>query len=127
MNGISGATARDGTTLIRGKLDDIPGTSIENSLKDFHGVRKKANWTVTSAVRRAALLQSRDRRTLLPALGHFLLSNNLIEKLCRPVSKAPALRLSQEMQRNSRIVKFNIREFRDVVVASLRSPLTIHQ
>ncbi|VDP11327.1 unnamed protein product [Heligmosomoides polygyrus] len=43
MNGINGATARDETTLIPGKLDDVPDTSIDNSLNDYHGVRKKAN------------------------------------------------------------------------------------
>ncbi|VDO79925.1 unnamed protein product [Heligmosomoides polygyrus] len=96
VNGINGATARDEATLIRGKLDDIPDTSIDNSLKDFRGVRKKTNWTVTSAVSKTALLlPKRDGRALLPALGHFLLSNNLIEKLCQPVSRAPALRLPQ--------------------------------
>ncbi|VDP22566.1 unnamed protein product [Heligmosomoides polygyrus] len=58
VNGINGATARDETTLIRGKLDDFPDTSIDNSPKDSHGMR----------------------------------NNNLIEKLCQPVSRAPALR-----------------------------------
>ncbi|VDP05226.1 unnamed protein product [Heligmosomoides polygyrus] len=96
VNGVNSATARDETTLIRGKLDDIPDTSIDNSLKDFYGVRKKANCTVTSAVRRTALLfPNRNGRALLPALGHFLLSNSLIEKLCQPVSGVPALRLPQ--------------------------------
>ncbi|VDP34701.1 unnamed protein product [Heligmosomoides polygyrus] len=70
--GIKGTTARYEATLIRGKLDDIPDTSIDNSLKEFHSVRKKANWTITSTVRRIALLlPNRDVRALLPALGTF--------------------------------------------------------
>ncbi|VDP31509.1 unnamed protein product [Heligmosomoides polygyrus] len=69
VNGINGATARDETTLIPGKLDDIPNTSIDNSLKDFHGVRKKANWTVRIRPRAGTQL---DYYLFPTAVGRFL-------------------------------------------------------
>ncbi|VDP15136.1 unnamed protein product [Heligmosomoides polygyrus] len=39
--GINGATASHEAALIAGKLDDVTNSSIDNSLKDLHAVRKK--------------------------------------------------------------------------------------
>ncbi|VDO95710.1 unnamed protein product [Heligmosomoides polygyrus] len=53
MNGINGATAIYEAALIAGKLDDVPYSSIDNSLC------------------RTALLPNRNRRTLVPTLRTF--------------------------------------------------------
>ncbi|VDO31071.1 unnamed protein product, partial [Heligmosomoides polygyrus] len=45
MYGINCATASHEAALIAGKLDDVPNSSIDNSLKDLHAVRKHENRT----------------------------------------------------------------------------------
>ncbi|VDO85203.1 unnamed protein product [Heligmosomoides polygyrus] len=45
MYGINGATASHEAALIAGQLDNVPNSSIDNSLEDLHAVRKQANRT----------------------------------------------------------------------------------
>ncbi|VDO76196.1 unnamed protein product [Heligmosomoides polygyrus] len=94
VNCINGATASLESALIVGKLDDVPNSSIDNSLKDLHAVRKQANRTVFGAVcRTALLLPNRNRRALAPTLRHFVPRHNLVKELRQPLSRVPALGL----------------------------------
>ncbi|VDP22490.1 unnamed protein product [Heligmosomoides polygyrus] len=69
VNGINGATASHEAALIAGKLDDVTNSSVDNSLKDLHAVRKQANRTVIGTVCRTALLLPKQNRcTLAPAV-----------------------------------------------------------
>ncbi|VDO34345.1 unnamed protein product [Heligmosomoides polygyrus] len=94
VNGINGATASHEAALITGKLDDVTNSSIDNSFKDLHAVRKQANRTVIRAVcRTALLLPNRYRRTFAPTLRDFLLRHNLIEEPRQPLSRVAVLGL----------------------------------
>ena len=91
MYGIDSAATSHKTTLVGGQLDDVPDTAIYNSLKDFHAVRKQANWTIASADSWIALLlPDRNRRALLPAFRHLLFGNDLVEELRQSFCRIPA-------------------------------------
>ncbi|VDO22134.1 unnamed protein product [Heligmosomoides polygyrus] len=83
--GSTGATASQEAALIAGKLDDVSNSSIDNSLKDLHAVRKQANRTQT-------LIKERDKHWLLFLAECFtllltilVLRYNLIKELRPPL------------------------------------------
>ncbi|VDP58131.1 unnamed protein product, partial [Heligmosomoides polygyrus] len=66
MYGINGATASHEAALIAGKLDDVTNSSVDNSLKDLHAVRKQANRRIIGAVSRTTIfIRKRNRLTIL--------------------------------------------------------------
>ncbi|VDO61013.1 unnamed protein product [Heligmosomoides polygyrus] len=67
--GINGATASYEGALIAGKLDDATNSSVDNSLKDIHAVRRQANGTCLLAVHKKMAVLITDSEKLLNILG----------------------------------------------------------